>query len=134
MEAKKKKNTAQVVRGKFRGEFFIEGNRTGVRLNPTECTLYQLFLAHPEGIGSESLLFYWKELVAIYGYESVYDERLLQEQTMASLCAESRQVFYSNISRIKRKFIDAVGARKAASYYIKRCSDGLYRTRAVLAE
>jgi hypothetical protein len=42
-------------------------------------------------------------------------------------------VFYSNISRIKKKFIEAVGARKAAGYYIKRGADGHYRTRAVLA-
>ena len=129
---KARKIITQVVCGKFRGEFFIEENRAGVRLNPTESTLFRLFLAHPEGIGAESLLIYWKELVAIYGHESVYDDQLRQEETMASLCAESKTVFYANISRIKRKFIAALGARKAAGYYIKRCSDGLYRTKAVL--
>jgi hypothetical protein len=53
---------------------------------------------------------------------------------MESLCSESKTVFYSNISRIKRKFVEALGSRKAAGYYIKRYADGLYRTKATLKQ
>ena len=130
MEAKK--SIKLVVRGRLRGLFLVDGNCAEVRLNPIESTLFRLFLAHPEGIGSENLLVYWKELVALYGHESVYDERLRQEEAMESLCSESKTVFYSNISRIKRKFVEALGSRKAAGYYIKRYADGLYRTKATL--
>ena len=127
-----RKQRKRVACGRYRGSFLVEEDSAEVRLNPTESTLFRLFLAHPEGIASEDLLLHWQELFSLYGHESVYDESLRQEEVLESLCAESRIVFYSNISRIKRKFIDAIGARKASSYYIKRCSDGLYRTRAVL--
>lgn len=52
---------------------------------------------------------------------------------MASLCDESHTVFYSTVSRIKKKFITAFGGvRKARPYIIARGKDGLYRTRATL--
>lgn len=56
-----------------------------------------------------------------------YDEQELRDEKMESLCAESKTVFYSNISRIKRKFIDAIGPVDAEKYIIQRGSDGIYR-------
>ena len=90
-------------------------------------------MAHPSGLLADDLVLHWQELNDIYAHESCFDDPELRENALASLCSESKRVFYSNISRIKRKFIDAVGARKAAGYYIKRASDGYYRTKAVLA-
>ncbi len=127
------KHIRQVSLGSIRGEFIIEENDAVVRLNPAESTLFRLFLAHPEGIASDNLLLYWKELVALYGYESVFEESRRREEVLETLCAESKISFYSNISRIKRKFVKVLGARKASGYYIKHHPDGLYRTRAVLA-
>ncbi len=68
----------------------------------------------------------------IYAHESRSDDPELRENVLVSLCSESKRVFYSNISRIKKKLIDAVGARKAAGYYIKRNKAGVYRTNAIL--
>lgn len=129
-----KRITRTVVPGKHRGQFLLPFEEAAeVRLNPTESTLFRLFLAHPEGIAASCLLLHWHELRLIYACESVFDNPDLQESSLESLCSESGCVFYSNISRIKKKFVSAIGARKAAGYYIKRGSDGLYRTRAVLA-
>ena len=68
----------------------------------------------------------------LYAEESRYDDPTLRENILESLCAETRTVFYTNISRIKKKFVDALGARRASGYIIKRSKTGLYRTRALL--
>lgn len=127
-----KKNTKLVVRGRYRGVFLADEIRAEIRLNPLESTLFRLFIAHPEGIASTNLLSYWKELCRIYSQESIFDESSRQQDVLKALCSESRRCFYPIISRIKSKFVCALGARKAAGYYIKRYSDGLYRTKALM--
>jgi len=121
-----------VVADGHRGWFSLPSEGARLYLNPTESSLYQLFLTHPEGIVADDLVLHWQELNDIYAHESCFDAPELREDALASLCSESKRVFYANISRIKRKFIDAIGARKAAGYYIRRNNDGVYRTRAVL--
>lgn len=121
-----------VVPESRRGWFSLPELGSKLCLNPTESTLYRLFLAHPEGLLADDLVLHWQELSDIYAHESRFDDPELRENALASLCSESKHVFYSNISRIKRKFIDAIGARKAAGYYIKRNKSGLYKTRAAL--
>lgn len=123
-----------VVPAGRRGLFSIPELGAKLFLNPAESTVYRLFLAHPEGLLADDLVLHWQELSDIYAHESCFDDPDLRENALVSLCAESKRVFYSNISRIKRKFIDAVGARKAAGYYIKRYPNGLYRTRATLVQ
>ena len=115
-----------------RGWFSLPELGAQLCLNPTEATLFRLFLAHPEGLLADDLVLHWQELSDIYARESRFDDPDLREDALVSLCSESKRVFYANISRIKRKFIDAIGARKAAGYYIKRDKDGVYRTKAVL--
>ena len=127
---KDSQNIGRIVAGKRRGIFQLQG--TEVYLNPVERTLYRLFLNHPEGISSTNLLAHWKELCSIYMDESIFSDEPLQRDTMESLCAESKRVFYSNISRIKKKFTQALGPRKASPYIIKRDRTGLYRTKATL--
>lgn len=116
-----------------RGRFRLPSEEAELCLNPAESTLYRLFLAHPEGLLADDLVLHWQELCDIYAHESCFDDPELREDALVSLCSESKRVFYSNISRIKRKFVNALGARKAAGYYIRRYPDGLYRTLAVLA-
>lgn len=121
--------------GKYRGTFLLpsEGG-SAIFLNPSERALFRLFLAHPEGIASDHLLSHWKELCRIYSQESLFDESSRQEDVLEALCSESRRNFYPIVSRIKSKFICALGARKAAGYYIKRGADGKYRTKAMLVK
>jgi len=129
----KNNNIKSVVPAGRRGWFSLPELGVKLCLNPAESTVYRLFLAHPEGLLADDLVLHWQELSDIYAHESCFDDPDLREDALISLCSESKRVFYSNISRIKRKFIDAVGARKAAGYYIKRYPNGLYRTRATLA-
>lgn len=98
-----------------------------IQLNPTERTLYRLFVAHPKGIRADDLVLHWKELCAIYAEESIYDDPELRADKMESLCAESKKVFYANVSRIKRKFRASLGARQAQKYIIKRDKNGVYK-------
>jgi len=118
--------------GKYRGRILLPEAGLEIYFNPMERTLLSLFLAHPEGILANNLLLHWQELQSLYERESLYDDPGLRDDALESLCAESKRVFYSNISRIKRKFVAALGARKARGYYIKRYSNGLYRTLATL--
>ena len=118
--------------GKYRGHILIPEAGLEIYFNPVERTLLCLFMAHPEGILADNLLLHWQELHSYYERESLYDDPCLRDDALESLCSESKRVFYSNISRIKKKFVAALGARKARGYYIKRYPNGLYRTLATL--
>ena len=126
------KHIRQVTQGKLRGRFIVVENGKAIQLNPTESTIFRFFLAHPEGVASKDIPLYREELSKLYAHESIFDESERRNDVLESLCSESKTVFYSNILRIKRKFVAALGARQASGYYIKRHSDGLYRTRALM--
>ena len=89
-----------------------------ILFNPVERTLYRLFMNHLEGLRADDLVLHWKELCSYYSEESLYDDPVLREEKMASLCA-----------RIKSKLKAALGAREARKYYIQRNKAGLYRIR-----
>lgn len=90
-----------------------------VTLNPMERTLYRLFLAHPEGISADDLVLHWKELCDIYAKESCFDDPDIREAKLESLCGESKRVFYSTLSRIKKQMVVALGPWRAGAYIIK---------------
>ena len=121
-----------ILIGQRRGIILLPDENMYVDLNPMERTLYRLFLSHPEGIAADNLLAYWQELCRLYEQESCFDDPPLRANALESLCSESKRVYYANISRIKRKFVSALGARKAQSYFIARDKSGLYRTKATL--
>ena len=118
--------------GRRRGHFSLHDHGAEIYLNPMERTLYRLFLSHPEGIAADSLPLYWNELRHIYFKESLYDDKSLMESKLESLCAESKTVFYSTVSRIKKKFTDAIGPDKADAFIIKRDHTGRYKTKATI--
>ena len=97
-----------------------------VRLNPVERTLYAFFISHPEGIAANGLWSHFDELLSIYRSQSVEDPSRL-EDAVDALCGDSRAAFHTNISRIKRKIVDAIGPDAAKDYIIYRHGDGLYR-------
>ena len=104
-----------------------------VTLNPMERTLYRLFLAHPEGILADDLVLHWKELGQIYAKESCFDDPDIREAKLESLCRESKRVFYSTVSRIKKKMVTALGLWRAGAYIIKN-EGGVYKVNAKLTE
>ena len=113
-----------------RVQLLVEGAE--VTLNPMERTLYRLFLAHSEGISASNLLLHWKELCEIYAKESCFDDPAIREEKLESLCAEDKKVFYATVSRIKKKFVTAVGPWRAEAYIIRKNAGGLYCLKATL--
>lgn len=111
----------------------LPDERAQVSLNPMERTLYRLFLAHPEGISADNLLLHWQELQDIYARESCYDDPDIREAKLESLCGESKRVFYSTVSRVKKKLTEKLGPWRAGTYIIKN-EGGVYKVQAKLTE
>lgn len=122
----------RLVPGPHRGDFHLPDGSATVYLNPLERTLYRHLLNHPEGISTDALPLHKKELCRLYEHESVYDDKRRMTEKIESLCSEDRTMFYTTVSRIKKKYVAALGTRKAAPYLIKRDKTGLYKTRATL--
>ena len=117
--------TAQIVCSN--GHISFQDYRVKVYLNPVERTLYYLFLNHPEGISSDDLVVHWKELCRIYSRESTFTDSDFREDKIESLCSESKTVFYATVSRINRKFREAVGNLNAEPFIIKKEKGGKYK-------
>ena len=98
-----------------------------VRLPPIEFALYRLFLSHPEGIRSSDLRLHRDELAHIYGMVSKYDDQKRQRVIVDTLCSRPNTAIYVFISRIKKRFVAAMGVRRAGEYIIRRNGSGLYR-------
>lgn len=101
-----------------------------VKLSPMERALYTLLLNHEDGIRAEDMWKYYDELVVLYGRMTWFDDPQVIADTVDTLCDDSRVTFYSNLSRIKRKFTEAGGARAARKYAILRGKDNVYRVAA----
>lgn len=97
-----------------------------VRFNPVERTLYAFFVSHPEGIDAKDLWSHYDELLSIYRSQSVEDPSRF-EDAIDALCEDSKAAFHTNISRIKRKIVDALGPDVGKNHIIYRHDDGLYR-------
>lgn len=120
-------NKNLIIPGPHPGEFHIPNDYRLVYLNPIERTIYLFFLNHPEGIQADTLPIHWQELYKLYSHESVFDNKQLILNTIQSLCNETKSLFYTSVSRIKKKFITALGTRKAQHYIIMRHPDCFYR-------
>ena len=121
----------RVVMSWRKGEVKLPDEHVTVTLNPMERTLYRLFLAHPEGISADDLVLHWKELQDIYAKESCFDDPEIRDAKLASLCGESKRVFYSTVSRIKKKFVEQLGPWRAGAYIVKN-EEEVYRVKAKL--
>ena len=120
-------NKNLIIPGPHPGEFHLPDNNKIVYLNPVERTIYLFCLNHPEGIQTDTLPLHWQELYKLYARESVFDNKELIPNTIQSLCGESKSLFYTSVSRIKKKLINAFGTRKAQHHIIMRHPDGFYR-------
>ena len=125
-------NQNLIIPGPHPGEFHLPDDDRQIYLNPVERTIYLFFLNHPEGIQADTLPIHWQELYRLYSHESVFDNKQLILNTIQSLCGNSKSLFYTSVSRIKKKFITTFGTRKASLYIIKRDKSGYYKTRATL--
>lgn len=128
------RNIYRITPGQRRGDFLLPGESVKIYLNPIERTLYRLFLNHPEGIATDALRRHKEELHTLYNHETVFENKHQIETTMESIMSENKNLFYTTVARIKKKFVTELGSRKAAPYIIKRNKSGTYKTRAALSE
>jgi hypothetical protein len=88
-------------------------------LNPLEKTLYMLYLFHPEGIEISSICNFKDEMYNIYSHISNrgdIQEMKSKIDRMADVTSNSAS---EKISKIKEKFVTAIGSELAQNYYIK---------------
>lgn len=99
-----------------------------IRMNPTQLTLYVLFLQHPEGISADELVGFRSELLGLYRRFSRLGDTERYEEVVDTLLDEDKDVLYSVISKIRTIFTRTLGSRLASHYYISRSNeDGKYR-------
>ena len=97
-----------------------------VRFTPMERTLYIFLLRYPEGIPVDDLYLYYDELLKIYSSQTVYDDAEAAKEAVGALVDDYKTTLYTNVSRIKKKLVDKLGAKVAAPLLITR-TDGIYR-------
>jgi hypothetical protein len=87
-----------------------------VRLNPKERALYLLYLNHPEGISLPELYDHRQELLTIYQRISGRESQENIRRAIDTLVNPLENDISINLSRIRKKFKDAVG-EELLSYY-----------------
>lgn len=115
----------------MKGEIIMPEGRI-IRLQPMECSLYRLFLAHPEGIKANEIKHHRNELFRIYKTNSRFGDKETHRKVLDSLCGESKIPFYVYVSRIKRKFEKSIGCRNSTKYIIQRNKSGKYKVKACI--
>jgi plasmid maintenance system killer protein len=94
-----------------------------IRLTPLEATVYYFFLKHPEGIVLNRLDEHEEELYSIYSRCSVANSDnniAAMRNSIRALADPLENSLNEKISKIKAKFIRALGAEMASHYYIAR--------------
>ncbi len=89
-----------------------------ILLTPLEKTVYLFFLAHPEGVEFSYMPDHLKEIRRMYGQVSNTDVVALLENRVNALCTNKDDCLSQIISRIRRKFEQALGEEMAAPYLI----------------
>lgn len=89
-----------------------------VRLDPMQKTVYLFFLNHPEGVAINDLGDHEDELLEIYESVSSSRDHDANRERIAQLVNPAENTISVNISRIRRKFIEAVGERMTEDYVI----------------
>ena len=111
-----------------------------VNLNPKERALYLVFINHPEGISRRDLVDYKMELLSYYDFFSSKWDKLADkfdenkkserdnkiEESLNLLTHPLEDNFMQVLSRIRRKFKDAVGEEQYKTYSIEPY-DGIYK-------
>jgi hypothetical protein len=97
------------VEGFMKKIYLTDFGNLEVRLNPKERSLYLLYLNHPEGISLPELYDHRDELLTIYQRLSGRESNEDMQRTIQSLVNPIESDINVNLSRIRKKFKDAVG-------------------------
>ena len=115
------------IRGRQRKFFLDDLGDLELRLNPMEKTVYLFFLDHPDGIALTDLPDHRAKFLDIYESVSNASSKELIENRVDDLISPLSNSMSEKISRIRRKFNDAVGEEMANAYIIQGPNAGLKR-------
>ena len=97
------------VEGFMKHIYLTDFGNLCVRLNPKERALYLLYLKHPEGIAIPELFEHGNEIFSMYQQISGRESQEEMRRTIKNLLNPLEDDISINLSRIRRKFKDAVG-------------------------
>lgn len=97
---------------------FPDLGRLSIHLNPLEKTLYLFFLNHEEGVLISHLSDHKDEIRKIYRGISNADSNEIMEERIEDLVDIRTNSASEKISKIKRKFTEALGEELAAEFII----------------
>jgi hypothetical protein len=116
------------IKGYSKNILFPDLGDLRVRLSPQEKALYLLFLNHPEGIKISELSLHKNELEGIYSTLYTGGDLEAIPLHVNALTNPSSNSASEKISRIRTKFIDALGERLAQHYIIQGPNGGRKKT------
>lgn len=114
------------IRGQLMKLFLLDSGGLEVRLNPLERSLYHLILESPEGIELNQLDAERELLLKYYTRFATQGNVATHQRTIDSLCNLQENARFITLSRIKRKFIEAVGEQLATHYIPENNGAGVY--------
>jgi hypothetical protein len=97
----------------------IDFGNLELQFNATEKALYLFYLRHPDGVSFGALPQHKQEIFELYSSLSNAGMRADMQQRVDTLVAVTGNAASENISRIKRKLIDVLGAEMAIAYCIQ---------------
>jgi hypothetical protein len=98
--------------------FLTDLGNLEIRLNPMEMTVYHFFLKHPDGIAFTALPDYRDELLALYKHYCKTDLIAKIHNRVEDLCSNRNDCLSQVISRIRRRFEEALPEEMAEQYVI----------------
>ena len=119
-------NSRLEFRGMMHKMYLTDLGDLQINLNPTERALYLVFINHPEGISRADLIDFRSELIRHYAFFSNSSDNNQINEAVDLLTNALEQKLMQVLSRIRRKFKDAVGEDQYKTYSIES-HDGKYK-------
>jgi hypothetical protein len=115
------------IRGPLMKLYLLDSGGLEVRLNPLQRALYLLILERSEGLNLNYLDTESEKLMDFYARFATQGNEDAHRKTINSLCDLQDNARNITLSRIKRKFIEAVGEKLSRHYIPQKKGDGVYR-------
>jgi len=110
--------SAMAITGRRKRIHLTDLGNLEIRMTPLEKTVYLFFLNHPEGVEFSYMPDHYREIRGIYGQVSNSGVLALLENRAHALCANQDDCLSQVISRIRNKFLAALGEEMAQPYLI----------------
>jgi hypothetical protein len=100
----------------------VDAEEYKVKLTPLEKTVFHLYLNHPEGIRSSAIALYKEELSRLYAKYTRSSNFSYQQNNIDRLTNPNDNSLQEKMSKIRRKFKNALGKKQYMQYAIYRDS------------